>query len=346
MSNVSTRAEGRLGTITLDRPQAINALNTPMVRAITAALQRWESEEAVETVLIEGGGERGLCAGGDIVMFRSSALAGDGQAREFWSEEYALDARIAAYPKPVVVFMDGIVMGGGVGLCGHASHRVATERLLWSMPEVGIGFCPDVGGPFLLARAPGELGLHLALSAARIGAGDAIACGFADVCVDSSRLDALREELRSTDPETAIAHALAQSAPPPAASLLAQREILDPAYAGPSAAAIVAALEADGREPASAAAAAIRQQSPTAQEVTLRAIRRASRLQSLEQCLAQDLQTSTAFMGVPDFVEGIRALVVDKDREPRWSPSRLEDVSEEDLSAFSHLSAPPTGRNI
>jgi enoyl-CoA hydratase len=332
---------GRLGTITLDRPRAINALNTAMIREIAAALDRWEGDDAVETVLIEGAGDRGLCAGGDIVMFRSSALARDGAAREFWIEEYAVDARIATYPKPVVVFMDGIVMGGGVGLSAHARHRVATDRLVWSMPEVGIGFCPDVGGPYLLGRAPGQLGLHLALSAGRIGAGDAIACGFADHCVDASLLPELRDDLRAGDPESAIAATVARSRSRPGAPLEAQREVLDSCYERATGAEIVAALEFDGRPPATAAAAAMRKASPTAQEVTLRAIRRARGLDSLEQCLAQDLETSTAFLDVPDFVEGIRALAVDKDREPHWTPACLEEVTPEDLSEFSHLCATP-----
>jgi enoyl-CoA hydratase len=328
--DVLIEVEGRLGAITLNRPGAINALTTTMVRQIAAALDRWEGDEEVQTVLIEGAGDRGLCAGGDIVMFRSSALAGDGRAREFWVEEYALDARIARYPKPVVVFMDGIVMGGGVGLSGHASHRVATDRLVWAMPEVRIGFCPDVGGPLLLGRAPGELGIHLALTADRVGAGDAIACGFADVHVEAGLLPGLRAALRDADPDTAIGAAAARSRDDLQTPLLDQREVIDRCYREPNAAEILDALEADGREPARAAAEAIEKWSPTAQEVTLHAIRRARQLDTLEECLVQDLEVSSAFLAVPDFVEGIRAAVIDKDNEPRWSPGR----GEEDLSGF------------
>jgi enoyl-CoA hydratase len=318
--------DGRLAVITLNRPRAINSLTVEMVRLIAVALDRWEEDPAVETVLIEGAGERGLCAGGDIVMFRSSALADDGAAREFWIDEYAVDARIARYPKPVVVFMDGIVMGGGVGLSAYATHRIATERLVWAMPEVRIGFSPDVGGPHLLGRAPGELGLHLALTADRIGAGDAIACGFADVQVRAALLPQLRRALRDTPPDDAIAAAVGRSPQEPEAPLSALREIIDPCYRAESAAAIVAGLELSAHPTARAAAETIRKWSPTAQEVALHAIRRARRLDSLEQCLTQDLEVSTAFLGVPDFVEGIRAAVVDKDQEPSWSPARLEDV--------------------
>lgn len=334
--DVLAGVHGRLGTITLNRPEAINALTTAMVRAIAAALDRWEHDDAVGTILIEGAGPRGLCAGGDIVMFRESALAGDGAAREFWVEEYALDARIANYPKPVVVFMDGIVMGGGVGLSGHASHRVATERLVWAMPEVQIGFCPDVGGPLLLSRAPGELGLHLALTADRIGASDAIACGFADHLVGSAQLASLRDELCDGEPGAAIAGAAARGPAQAGQPSFGRfhREVLDPCYRQPSVAAILAALKADGRPPALAAAKSIRKWSPTALEVTLQAIRRARGHASLEQSLAQDLHVSCTFLDLPDFTEGIRAAVIDKDRKPRWSPARIGGVKPEDVARF------------
>ncbi len=327
--------EGRLGVITLNRPRAINALTISMVRLIAAALDRWEGDESIAAVLIEGAGDRGLCAGGDIIMFRASALAGDGRAREFWIEEYAVDARIAGYQKPVVVFMDGIVMGGGVGLSGHASHRVATERLVWAMPEVRIGFSPDVGGPYLLGRAPGELGPHLALTADRISAGDAIACGFADTYVEASLLPELRGHLRDGDADAAIAASAARSGQDLETPLVANRAAVDSGYRGENVAAIIAALEAAGSEPARAAVEAIRKWSPIAQEVALRAIRRARGLAGLEECLAQDLEVSSAFLRVPDFVEGIRAAVVDKDQKPSWSPPRAEDVSAEDLSPFA-----------
>jgi enoyl-CoA hydratase len=324
---VEVVSDGALMTITLTRPEAINALTTPMVRAIDAALDDAEVDDRVAAVLIQGAGERGLCAGGDIAMFRSSALAGDGAAREFWREEYALNGRIARFPKPVVALMDGIVFGGGVGLSGHARHRIATERLVWAMPEVGIGFCPDVGGTLLLARAPGELGLHVALTASRLGAADAIACGFADRRVRSADLDILRAALRDGDVEAAIA-AVARDGEEDgeAAELPALRPILDPIYALSTAAEIVAGLERDPRPAATAAAAAIRRASPTAVEVTLQAIRRAREIDDLERCLAQVLRVSTAFLDLPDFVEGIRAAVIDKDREPRWVPARLEEV--------------------
>jgi len=337
-AHVVTAVEGRLAVITLNRPEAINALTLPMVRAIAAALDRWEDDESIAAVLIEGAGERGLCAGGDIVMFHASARADGEDARRFWREEYALNARIARYRKPIVALMDGIVMGGGVGLSGHASHRVATERLVWAMPEVRIGFGPDVGGTFLLSRAPGEIGVHLALTAARISAADAIACGFADALVSSGLVAGLRADLREGAVDDAIAAAVERTGPPPAPTLVQERERIDDWYGRPSVRDVVDALARDERPEARVVAEAIAAGSPLSLEVTLAAIRRARALDSLEACLAQEYRISCAFLGVPDFVEGIRAAVIDKDRHPRWSPPTLQEIAPQDLEAFFALS--------
>jgi enoyl-CoA hydratase len=324
-AEVRVRVEGTLGRITLDRPKAINALTLDMVRAVDAALTGWEEDPAVALVLLDGAGERGFCAGGDIVALRDSALHDGGEAaRGFWAEEYRLDARIARYPKPVVSFLDGICMGGGVGLGGHVAHRVATERLVWSMPEVLIGFVPDVGGTWLLSRAPGALGEHLACTAGRVGAGDAVALGFADVVVPSQRLEELAGALRDGDAGAIAAFAVE----PPEAGLLARRAELDAAYAGTDDAAQVAA-----RLPGELDAG-----SPTAVQVALQAVRRARELPSLEACLEQELVTSCSVLELPDYVEGIRAAVVDKDRSPRWSPASLEEVAPAD--AARHLDGP------
>jgi enoyl-CoA hydratase len=220
--------DGALGRITLSRPRAINALTLEMVRTAAAALDLWETDPAVAAVLIDGAGERGLSAGADIAELRRSVLVGDGLAERFFREEYRLNARLAEYPKPVVAVMDGIVMGGGVGLSGHVRHRVATERLIWAMPEVGIGFVPDVGGTRLLAHAPGELGTHLGLTAARASAGDALVCGFADVFVEAAGLPALVAGLRTGDVEGALATAAQRSGPAPAWPLLADRDPIEP----------------------------------------------------------------------------------------------------------------------
>jgi enoyl-CoA hydratase len=336
--HVVTAVEGRLAVVTLNRLEAINALTLPMVRAIAAALDRWEDDESIAAVLIEGAGERGLCAGGDIVMFHASARADGEDARRFWREEYALNARIARYRKPIVALMDGIVMGGGVGLSGHASHRVATERLVWAMPEVRIGFGPDVGGTFLLSRAPGEIGVHLALTAARISAADAIACGFADALVSSGLVAGLRADLREGAVDDAIAAAVERTGPPSAPTLVQERERIDDWYGRRSVRDVVDALARDERPEARVVAEAIAAGSPLSLEVTLAAIRRARALDSLEACLAQEYRISCAFLGVPDFVEGIRAAVIDKDRHPRWSPPTLQEIAPQDLETFFALS--------
>ena len=326
--------EGALGHITLNRPASINALTLEMTRLIDAALDRFEHDPDVDHVLLDGAGERGFCAGGDIVALYEAMQAGDTTFPEtFWREEYRLDARIHGYPKPVVALMDGLVMGGGVGLSAHASHRIATERLGFAMPEVGIGFAPDVGGPFLLARAPGELGTHLALTGVRIGCDDALRCGLVDGIVAAASVPALVSALRSEPVEIAVA-ATPAPANRPAGTLAAARAWIDAAYAADTVEEIVARLHDRPEDGARDAAALIETRSPTSLKVALRSLRAACGMESLDDCLAHELATSCAFLAAPDFAEGIRAAVIDKDRAPRWSPDRLEDVSQEAVDLY------------
>ncbi|MEP6811861.1 MAG: enoyl-CoA hydratase/isomerase family protein [Actinomycetota bacterium] len=324
---VLVEREGALGHITLNRPDAINALTLEMTRAIDAALERFEHDPGILHVLLDGAGVRGFCAGGDIIALHS-AMRDSNRAfpRTFWQEEYQLVARIHGYPKPVVAIMDGLVMGGGVGLSAHASHRLATERLGFAMPEVGIGFAPDVGGPYLLARAPGELGTHLVLTGERIGGEDALLCGLADRIVARASVAELVERLRELDVDAALAGLDAPAETPPS-TLAAARDWIDAAYAADTVEEILERLRARPEADAQRAADLISTRSPTSLKVALRALRRARGLPSLETCLEQELHTSCAFLDAPDFMEGIRAAVIDKDRNPRWSPNRLEDVS-------------------
>ncbi len=307
---------GALGHIVLNRPHAINALTQGMVTAITAQLEEWAADDSIDAVMLTGAGERGLCAGGDIVAMYRDATAGDGSAAEkFWRDEYAMDARIAGYPKPFVAIMDGVTLGGGVGISAHASHRVVTERSKVGMPETTIGYIPDVGGTWLLARAPGELGTYLALSGETVGPGDAIALGLADYYVPTSSLAEVLEA-------TSLAEALeALTAPPPAPTLLSERAWIDEAFAGDDVAAILRRVA--GRPIADVLAA----KSPTALVVTLAALRRARSLPDVEAALSQDLRVSMRSLASADFAEGIRAQVIDKDRNPRWNPARVEDVT-------------------
>ncbi|WP_019933042.1 enoyl-CoA hydratase/isomerase family protein [Nocardia sp. BMG111209] len=324
-----------LGVITLDRPRAINALNHPMVRAVLAALRAWADDDEVRVVVLTGSGERGLCAGGDLVGMYTDAKdrvgGADSPSGQFWRDEYTLNALIADYPKPYVAIMDGLVLGGGVGVSAHGSHRVVTERSSIGMPETGIGFVPDVGGTRLLSRAPGEIGTHLGLTAGRMAAGDAIAAGFADHYVPSDRLPALLAALAGTDVEVAIAK-FAEAAP--ASALLAQREWIDACYTGDDVEEIVHRLQAHPVPEARQAAADILAKSPVAVKVTLRALRSARGDATLADTLNREFRVSVAGLRSHDLGEGIRAQVIDKDRAPQWLPPALGDVSAELVDSY------------
>ncbi|QIB41956.1 enoyl-CoA hydratase/isomerase family protein [Streptomyces aureoverticillatus] len=340
---VLLRTEGRAAYIVLNRPKALNALTHAMVRRIETALDTWETDPAVETVVLTGAGERGLCAGGDIRAIHDDARAGrDGTdtaraatagsaTADFWRDEYRLNARIARYRKPYVAVMDGIVMGGGVGVSAHGSVRVVTERSRIAMPETGIGFVPDVGGTYLLSLAPGELGTHLALSGQQVGARDALLCGLADHFVPSELLPRLVADL-AADPVREVLARYVAEAPP--GVLAEQREWIDACYAAGSVEDIVDRLEGHGAQAAKEAAETLHAKSPTALKVTLTSLRRARQLGPLERVLTQEYRVSCAALASADLVEGIRAQVVDKDRDPRWTPATLADVTDDDVARY------------
>ncbi|WP_399470218.1 enoyl-CoA hydratase/isomerase family protein [Streptomyces venezuelae] len=336
--DVLLRTEGRAGFITLHRPRAINALTHAMVLAVDAALDAWEYDPAVTTVVIEGAGGRGLCAGGDIRAIHDDARAGGTASAAFWRDEYRLNARIARYPKPYVALMDGIVMGGGVGVSAHGSVRVVTERSQLAMPETGIGFVPDVGGTHLLGRAPGDLGTHLALTGGRIGAADAILTGLADHFVPSAELPALAADLTRLPAQEAVARHTA-TAPP--GVLAEQRPWIDACYAAETVEAVLEHLFDTGEPAAKEAAATLLTKSPTALKATLATLRRSRALSSLEEVLDLEYRTSCAALATPDLVEGIRAQVVDKDRDPRWTPPTLPEVT--DAAVARYFLVPPGG---
>ncbi|MFF1510200.1 enoyl-CoA hydratase/isomerase family protein [Streptomyces sp. NPDC058326] len=337
-ADVLLRTEGRAGFITLNRPRAINALTHPMVLAVDAALTAWEQDPETATVVIEGAGERGLCAGGDIRAIHDDARADGTASAAFWRDEYRLNARIARYPKPYVALMDGIVMGGGVGVSAHGSVRVVTERSRVAMPETGIGFVPDVGGTHLLGRAPGELGTHLALTGGHAGAADAILTGLADHFVPSSELPALLHDLTRMPAAEAVARHTA-TAPP--GVLAVQREWIDACYRAETVEAVVERLFDTGVPAAKEAATTLLAKSPTALKATLATLRRSRALATLEEVLDLEFRVSCAALATPDLVEGIRAQVVDKDRSPRWTPPTLPEVTDEDVARF--FTAPPGG---
>jgi enoyl-CoA hydratase len=328
---VIVRRAGHLGHIVLNRPKALNAITPAMVDTVREALAEWRDDDGVRTVLVSGAGERGLCAGGDIVNLHRTVTEGHPQdADHFFDIEYTMNGEIADYPKPFVAFMDGIVLGGGVGISAHGSHRIVTERTRLGMPETGIGFFPDVGGSWLLARAPAGFGTHMALTSQHVTGADAVALGFADHFVPSESLGDLARALETQEADKAIAAVAVQV---PAAPLFEHRRWIEAAYAAATAEDILAALEADGDPAAAEAAAQIRAKSPTSVKVTLELVRRAAQMSSVHEVLDQDRRVAYHLIRSDDMSEGIRAQLVDKDRSPRWNPAALEDVRDEDVAA-------------
>ncbi|MBD2759608.1 enoyl-CoA hydratase/isomerase family protein [Yimella sp. cx-573] len=325
MSEVQLTVEGRLGRIVLVRPKALNALTLEMVTAIDAQLQQWATDPQVQFVSIEGAGERGLCAGGDVVAVRRAVVEGEA-GQEFFAAEYAMNARLASYPKPTVVFQDGFVLGGGVGVSAHCAVRLATERTKVAMPETIIGFFPDVGAMHLLARAPGEIGTHLALTGQMISGADAVFAGLSDAVVDSSLWPGLLQDMRDGS-------GASYSPLPIDSELAAQQHWIDECYAGDDAAVIVERLSTSTVPEARAAAELIRQRSPYSVCVTLAALRRARAMETVDEVLAQDLRIAAVVSHHPDFAEGVRAQLVDKDRSPRWTHGSVADVPTSEVEA-------------
>ena len=328
---ILTRIDGGVGFVTLNRPKAINSLTQGMVTAMDATLTDWADDDRVSVVVVEGAGDRGLCAGGDVVAIYHSAQADGAQARQFWFDEYRLNARIGRFPKPYVALMDGIVMGGGLGIGMHGSVRVVTDTSKIAMPEVGIGLIPDVGGTLLLSRTPGLLGLHDALTGAPFSGADAIALGLADHYVPHARLQAFNTAIVADGVSAALR---AHAEEPPPSELGAQREWIDDCFAGETITDIVAALRSHDEGPAQDAADLISTRSPIALAVTLASVRRAAGFTTLEEALIAEYRVSCAAVRSHDLVEGIRAQVVDKDRNPKWSPASLAAVTDEDVAAY------------
>jgi enoyl-CoA hydratase len=329
---VLTRTANGVGRITLNRPRAINALNHQMVTTISDILRRWSGDDSVTTVVLDGAGERGFCAGGDIRAIYDDARSGGTASIDFWRDEYRLNVMIARYRKPVVALMDGLVMGGGVGLSAHASHRIVTDRSVIAMPEVTIGLIPDVGGTYLLAKAPGWLGLHAGLTGTRLAAADVIALDMADHYVDHHDLADFTEQISRHGIESAIDKF---TGPAPASLLVQQRLWIDDCYNSESASKILGNLRAVNLPEATTAADSIQAASPTSVLAALRAIRWVrNHSPSLETALNQEFRMVCAAVRSTDLIEGIRAQVIDKDRNPTWSPATLDEVSTTDLDRY------------
>ncbi len=327
--DVIVRAYGGLRRITLNRPQALNAITLDMVATMTASLRQWVDDPDVGAVMIDGAGGRALAAGGDIRAIYDAAKAGGTLPAQFWAGEYRLNVLIARYPKPVIAIMNGLVMGGGVGLSAHASHRIVTERSSVAMPEVVIGYFPDVGVSFPLARAPGFVGTHIALTGSRLNAADAIYCGLADVHIESAKLGTLPDALancRTAGEIDALLRAISSAAPE--GSLEADRQMwIDSCYNADDVETIVQRLYDAKFGAAHVAGVIMLKGSPTSLKVTLRNLRSARSFKRLEQSFQQDYRISLACVAEHDFIEGIRAAIVDKDRNPVWQPATLAGVT-------------------
>lgn len=330
-SDVLFEVKNRAGVITLNRPKALNALTLGMVREMHPQLERWADDDRVEQVIIKAAGNKAFCAGGDIRALYDWGRAGNEAFLTFYREEYLLNTFIKRYPKPYIALIDGIDMGGGVGVSIHGSHRVATERLTFAMPETGIGLFPDVGGTYFLPRLPGELGMFMALTGARLKAPDALYAGLATHYVPSGRLTALEEALTSTDD---VEEALKGfSAEWDVSELEGLQKQIDKHFSKDSVEAILASLEKDKSDWAAKQCAIMATKSPTSQKIAFRQMRDGAKA-SFEECMKIEWRMVNRIYKAPDFYEGIRAVVIDKDNQPAWQPASLKDVQEDDVNAY------------
>lgn len=329
LSTVIARRQERIGRITLNRPEALNALDLAMMQAVHQALDEWRDDPAVHAVVIEGAGGRAFCAGGDIRLVRNLSLAGDQAGIEaFFIAEYAMNLAIARYPKPYVSLIDGVCMGGGIGLSIHGSARVATEAAMFAMPETGIGLFPDVGASYALPRLRPGCGMYMALTGARLGGADALWAGVATHYVSRETLAELADEIA----EEGVA-VLGSATVPTTDALLPYAASHLRAFEADSVAGIVTRLADDGSDWADEALHAIKTASPSSVMWSFELLRRGAG-RTLEECLQAELALTRHATRHPDFLEGVRAMVVDKDRAPRWSPSALAAVDQDAIAAI------------
>lgn len=337
---IIARKIGQVGRITLNRPKALNALTHNMCLMMIEALEAWRGDDAVKAIIVDGAGEKGFCAGGDILKLHNSGKAGDDQAWLFWRDEYRLNTLIFHYPKPYVALIDGITMGGGVGVSVHGSHRVAGDKTMFAMPETGIGFHPDVGGAYFLPRLAGEIGTWMGLTGARLKAADAVASGLATHYCPSGDYDKLIAALESADlsDEDALEVLLEEFSGDPGDSELAHtRGLIDAAFSGNRVEEIVSRIEGAGDAWSAKQAKVLTSKSPTALKLTLAALRKGADL-SFEDVMRQDLRASVWCLSGKDFYEGVRAVIIDKDNAPAWDPTTLASVNDNDIAgAFDRL---------
>lgn len=334
-----TGTNGDIGVITLNRPEVLNALNHAMVNAMFPQLQTWAKASHIKAVVIRAAAGRAFCAGGDLRLTHDRAKSGDPAMAHFFRDEYKLNSLIFHYPKPYIALLDGITMGGGVGISIHGSHRVATERLLFAMPETGIGFFPDVGGTYFLPRLPGKIGYYLGLTGARIKSDDAVAIKIAQHKILSERIpqvvDALVNEAFGNDARAAVTTILSSfSEPVSHASQTLNQDAIDTCFTGQTMEEIISALEkSSSAEYATETLKALAKKSPSSLKVSLRAMQMGATL-DFDACMKQEYRLACRFLEGHDFPEGIRAVILHKDQNPVWRPATLEQVTKLDVEKY------------
>jgi len=326
-SEVLTPIEGRIARIRLNRPKAIHALTTAMCASILEALETWRTDLQIEAILIDHAEGRGFCAGGDIRMLAESGAKDGAEARQFFHTEYQMNHRLFTYAKPIVAFMDGITMGGGVGLSQPARWRVATENTRLAMPETGIGLFPDVGGGWYLSRLPGRTGQFLALTGHRLDGAECLALRLATHYLPSDALEAAKAEI-AAEPQGIEAILGALSTPAPDARILARRDAIDRLFAADTLEDVFAALEADPGDWAQQQLALLRTKSPQTMKVSLRLLHEGATMPTFEDEMRQEYAVGTHVVQRHDFLEGVRAVIVDKDNAPAWNPATPEGVTD------------------
>jgi enoyl-CoA hydratase len=333
MSEVIARREGRIGRISLNRPQAIHALNTAMCKAMIEALQDWRGDPAIEAVLIDHAEGRGFCAGGDIRMLATSGAADGSEARDFFRHEYRLNHLLFTYPKTSVAFMDGVTMGGGVGISLPCTFRVATENTRFAMPETAIGLFPDVGGGWYLSRLEGRVGQFLALTGARLDGAECQDLGITTHYVPHAALDEAKAHIAG-HPERIDGILGAAGVKPPSARISGSIAHINKCFASDTLEDILAALDKDASSWAETEAATLRRKSPQACKVALRLLAEGGKRQDFADEMRAEYAIAAHVVRTHDFIEGVRAVIIDKDNDPKWSPARPEDVSPELLDAI------------
>ena len=331
--DVLISTEGGVGRLSLNRPKAIHALNLPMCRAMIGALTAWRDDDAVRAVVIDHSEGRGFCAGGDIRMLAESGAADGREARAFFHTEYRLNHLLFIYPKPVVAFMDGITMGGGVGISQPAQYRVATEHTRFAMPETGIGLFPDVGGGWYLPRLEGRVGAFLALTGARLDGAECLALGLATHYLPSDRLAEAKERI-AQHPDRIGGILGDLSVTPPPAAITGQIDRINRLFASDRYEDILAALEADGGDWAQKELGTLRTKSPQTCKVALRQLREGAAMPDFAAEMAQEYAIGSRVVAMHDFIEGVRALIVDKDNDPKWNPPTPQAVTDEWIDAI------------